>query len=913
MKNKFNTLQDFFRSYLLNKKILLLLFIIPFTSLQAQVWQWSTSVKSDYSPISEAFLWVPEDCKQIKAVVFAQNNMEEFSILTSNVFRKEMAALDIAEIWVSPGFDLMFRFNENAGAYFNEMMNQLAEISGYEEIKYIPIIPIGHSAAASFPYYFAAWNPERTLAAISVSGQWPYVRNNFAPDIWTNEQHVDFIPLLETMGKYEAAATWSAEGLKQRQEHPHMALSMLSCPAEGHFATTEKKNEYLAFYIRKAMQYRYPKNYTPGKAPRLIPVDPVKTGWLAEKWIPDTKPAVNPAPVAEYKGDVAQAFWFFDEETVRKTLEYQSAYRNMKGQLVGYVQNGNLVPQRDSHSQVHFPLITGEDGITFHLQGTFLDTVPGESRRTSVWTGLPSGSPIGHAHNSIPVSVDLIIGPVKKLNDTTYQVAFERGMRERSGAYAVSFAAVHPGDDIYKPAVQQSEMLVPVRNEEGKDQAIFFNALEDVNVNTKSIRLHATSDSDMPVCFYIKEGPAELDGNELVFTKIPPGSKYPVKVTVVAWQYGRSIEPKVKTAESVERSFYIRKAQEFIHPGVLHTTKEMERMRQQVQEKEYPAYGSYLLLEEHKCSQADYKPEGPFQVISRDGEYRHTKSKMEADFSAAYQNALMWVITRRETHARKSLDILTAYANILTTIPETNDAPLLAGLEGFKIIYALEVLKYTYHKITDDELRNIIRMFKETFIPVLDNFYNRKPYTNGNWGPIVTKTYMAAAIFFDDREMYDKAKNFYLHVHDNGTIRHYISGETGQIQESGRDQGHCMLGIGAMATICELAWQQGDDLYAALDNRLLKGYEYAAKYNLGYDVPFRTWTDITGKYNNWTQISDVGRGKFIPVFEIVYNHYVSRRGLSMPYVEEVLQKIRPEGYDRDQPAFGTLLFYTPGP
>lgn len=156
----------------------------------------------------------------------------------------------------------MFRFNENAGAYFNEMMNQLAEISGYEEIKYIPVIPIGHSAAASFPYYFAAWNPERTLAAISVSGQWPYILNNFAPDIWTNEQHVDFIPLLETMGEYEAAATWSAEGLKQRQEHPNMALSMLSCPAEGHFATTEKKNEYLAFYIRKAMQYRYPKSYT---------------------------------------------------------------------------------------------------------------------------------------------------------------------------------------------------------------------------------------------------------------------------------------------------------------------------------------------------------------------------------------------------------------------------------------------------------------------------------------------------------------------------------------------------------------------------------------------------------------------------------------------------------------------------
>ena len=45
--------------------------------------------------------------------------------------------------------------------------------------------------------------------------------------------------------------------------------------------------------------------------------------------------------------------------------------------------------------------------------------------------------------------------------------------------------------------------------------------------------------------------------------------------------------------------------------------------------------------------------------------------------------------------------------------------------------------------------------------------------------------------------MYNKAVDFYLHANDNGTIAHYISGDTGQIQESGRDQGHSMLGIGA--------------------------------------------------------------------------------------------------------------------
>jgi hypothetical protein len=300
--------------------------------------------------------------------------------------------------------------------------------------------------------------------------------------------------------------------------------------------------------------------------------------------------------------------------------------------------------------------------------------------------------------------------------------------------------------------------------------------------------------------------------------------------------------------------------------------------------------------------------EGPFRTISRDGEYRHTKSKMEADFSAVYQNVLMWTLTDNKAHARKSLEILTAYADSLTMIPETNDAPLLVGLEGLKIIYALEILKYTYPEIKNEDLVPVNRMFTEIFMPVMENFYAARPYTNGNWGPIVTKTYMAAGIYFNNRAMYNKGMDFYLHGHDNGTILHYISGETGQIQESGRDQSHCMLGIGAMATLCEIAWKQGDDLYSSLSNRLLKGYEYVAQYNLGYDVPFSVWEDITGKYCDWKTISEKARGNYMPVFEIAYNHYVRRQGLQMPYTLQVLEKIRPEGYDRDQPAFGSLLF-----
>ena len=64
-----------------------------------------------------------------------------------------------------------------------------------------------------------------------------------------------------------------------------------------------------------------------------------------------------------------------------------------------------------------------------------------------------------------------------------------------------------------------------------------------------------------------------------------------------------------------------------------------------------------------------------------------------------------------------------------------------------------------------------------------------------------------------------------------------------------------MLGIGCLAEIAEVAWNQGDDLYGALDNRIMKGCEYLSKSNLGYDVPFHVWKDLTGKYSNWQSLA----------------------------------------------------------
>ncbi len=499
----------------------------------------------------------------MRGLVLAQHNMEEISILEHPVFREEMSKLGFAEIWVSPSPNILkfYDFSRGAAEITNGYLKDLADASGYPEINNVPVVAIGHSAAASWPYYFAAKNPDRTLACVSVSGQWPYVRgDNFAPDIWSPEQSIDFIPCLETMGEYEAAETWAVEGLKERKDHPLIPLSMLAVPGEGHFASSDLKTAFIAFYIKKSVQYRMPKHSSKGKCLKLIQINPAKTGWLAERWHSGTGPAEKAAPVGKYKGNAEEAFWFFDEETVREVERYGKAFRCCAPQLVGFLQQGKIVAQRNSHIQVHMKFIPQADGVTFYLGGQFYDSVPAVSSRLSNWSGLKAGSVIGHSDDIKAINIERICGPFIKVSDTVFRLQLDRGVDLTADKLALTFAVKHPGDTFYKPAVQQGEIIIPSRLKEGNKQEIYFKELHDLKADDKdlSIHLQATSSSGLPVNFYVLEGPGEIDSNRLVIKDIPPKAKYPLKVTVVAWQYGQDTAPEFQSAIPCVRSFYIK-------------------------------------------------------------------------------------------------------------------------------------------------------------------------------------------------------------------------------------------------------------------------------------------------------------------------------------------------------------------
>ena len=538
--------------YTMNLKRLYLFLLLPLTvTLQASEWQWSVNihdvVSSETNEHPRAFLWIPENCKQVRAVIVGQHNMLEEGILEHPEFRKKMAQLGIAEIWITPGLDQVWNTKTNIQATFDQMMDSLAEVSGYAELKFAPIIPIGHSAMATFPWNFAAQNNERTLAVLSVHGDAPSTNltGYGRPNLDWSKLKIDCIPGLMVEGEYE---WWDARvepGLNYKKAHPKSCISFLCDAGRGHFDYSEQLVDYLGLFIEKAVKYRLPKTSAISQPVKLIPVDPEK-GWLANRWHKDRLPEAIAAPNKSYVGNRDSAFWYFDKEIALKTEAIYARQRGKKEQYLGYVQNQKLLEFNLKNFARYLGKFEPEaDGLTFHIAPTFTDSLHAKRANN---------------HSTTKTVISRICGPVEKLNDTTFTVRFSRlGLNNVKRTADICLITANDGDPKYKSAVQQMYIHIPYPNKEGVEQAIRFDSIPNVNQRVKSVDLHAVAGSGMPVYYYVQEGPAEVKDGKLVLTSIPPRAKFPVKVTVVAWQYGRSIEPKVQTAKPVSRMFYIEK------------------------------------------------------------------------------------------------------------------------------------------------------------------------------------------------------------------------------------------------------------------------------------------------------------------------------------------------------------------
>ncbi|WP_373182952.1 alpha/beta fold hydrolase [Bacteroides ovatus] len=529
--------------------VVLLSLFMQVAKVAAAPWQWSVEIKELISEETNAhpsaYLWIPENCKQVRAVIIGQHNMTEETIFEHPEFRKNMGKLGIAEIWITPGIDQRWDVTKGTQQIFETMMKNLSEISGYTELEFAPVIPIGHSAMATYPWNFAAWNPERTLAVLSIHGDSPrthltgYGRANLD---W-GTRTIEGIPSLMVMGEDEWWEDRLITSFDYRREYPNAPLSFLADAGHGHFDISDELIDYLSLFLKKTVEYRLPEHSSLDAPIQLIPVE-AKNGWLADRWRKNEKPTAEAASYDKYKGDKNHAFWYFDKEMADATEKYYANERGKTEQYIGFEQKGKLITfNPKSHVRMSPSFQPEADGVTFHLKAVYTDTLRNEYSKE---------------HSTHPIRMSRICGPVEMVNDTTFTVRFYRmGLDNPKRTGGICLMASVKQDHKYRSAVQQVEIRIPYRNKEGISQRIIFPKLSDVKASVKKISLNGTADSGLPVYYYVKEGPAEIKGDKLVLTKIPSRAKFPVKVTVVAWQYGRSGEPKVQTAEAVEQSFYI--------------------------------------------------------------------------------------------------------------------------------------------------------------------------------------------------------------------------------------------------------------------------------------------------------------------------------------------------------------------
>lgn len=343
----------------------------------------------------------------------------------------------------------------------------------------------------------------------------------------------------------------------------------------------------------------------------------------------------------------------------------------------------------------------------------------------------------------------------------------------------------------------------------------------------------------------------------------------------------------------------------FKHPGIMHTREDLDRIKTRVAADGAFWKSAFDVFAADAQSQADYKIRGGFEQVTRGPGQNVHNTEMASDANAAYQNTLMWAITADPSHAKTAIQILNAWGSKLKLI-NGHDAQLAAGLYGFKFINAAEIMRYTDDGWDQTDVQQFQRMVLTAIYPVVRNFAS---FANGNWDGACIKTMMAIGVFCDDRNIFNRAVDYYYHGEGDGRLTNYIFNDAGQCQESGRDQQHTQLGLGQLAEACQVGWNQGLDMYGADDNRLLRGFEYTARFNLGQDVPFTPHTDTTGKYS-WSVISQTGRGKLRPIYEMVWNHYGVLKALAAPYTKMAAEKLRPEGagFQADHVGFGTLLF-----
>ena len=302
----------------------------------------------------------------------------------------------------------------------------------------------------------------------------------------------------------------------------------------------------------------------------------------------------------------------------------------------------------------------------------------------------------------------------------------------------------------------------------------------------------------------------------------------------------------------------------FVHPGIAESAEDIARARKMITERREPWYGCFKALE--KCWSANPNQKVPvYPTRLRPIDCNRTIGNAGR---RAHDLALMYRLTDDERYAAKAAEFINANSHY-EELDERGSGPLDYG-KIYLLVEAAELLRFYKGWAKEDKVR-FAKMLRDKFYPLLKD---GDPSRFGNQGLFALRGALAIAVFIHDEKSYDRIWRYlnalplradqepfpsgppivpdWPETRDEFQITRQLKGrrddipnygyaeqlryyiyQNGQCQESSRDQAHTVVGLSQLVAIAELFWIQGDDLYGALDNRILLGLEWSFRYNEG--------------------------------------------------------------------------------
>lgn len=378
-----------------------------------------------------AFLRLPKGNSEVKAILYCHQNMTEEVLLRSKLFTDRMDSLDVAMAFVQQGSQ---NWDTASGCQerFDSIISGFASATGHQEINTAPIIPFGHSAQATFPWNFAAWNPQRTLCIISYHGDAPrtnlcgYGRANIE---WGRTHNIDSIPGLMIEGEYEWWEARVRPALAFRMMYPDSRISFLCDAGRGHFDLGEDTQLYIARFIEKSL------------------ADPRPAGGeLYSRWRADGSESIDPH----------DCFWYHDNEMVEWTRRrYSAAHGDIPRYVSAKISGQTVDYDSTRHVRMSFPLRK--------VLPTSAERIPDDFEFTvePFFSNADRMSPVAGSDTS-DIKVVLISGPAIQTGPYTFRYHPDYFGHDPKRLWSgITLTLEAPGDSTYMPAIQELNISLP--------------------------------------------------------------------------------------------------------------------------------------------------------------------------------------------------------------------------------------------------------------------------------------------------------------------------------------------------------------------------------------------------------------------------------------------------------------------